>query len=158
MTVNGVGRYQWLSTTKSELTDEIFIALRCQNAFARGAIKIRDIMIIEYQDGMENWDIPYFEGMQSVKMPVLTTTGNNLFDGEIETGSIDGIGRLVNSNIRIRSVNYTKVAPLTKYYFKCSNVDYVLKAYYAYDEDKDFIEQIITSNNYFTTKEELSIY
>ena len=26
-------------------------------------------------------DIPYFEGMQSVKMPVLTTTGKNLFDG-----------------------------------------------------------------------------
>jgi len=32
------------------------------------------IMVIEYQEGMENWDIPYFEGMQSVKMPVLTTT------------------------------------------------------------------------------------
>lgn len=37
-------------------------------------------MIIEYQDGMENWDIPYFDGMQSVKMPVLQTTGKNLFD------------------------------------------------------------------------------
>ena len=80
MIVNGVGRYQWLSTTKSELTDEMFIVLRSQNAHARGAIKIRDIMIIEYREGMENWDIPYFEGMQSVKMPVLTTTGKNLFD------------------------------------------------------------------------------
>ena len=80
MIVNGVGRYQWLSTTKSELTDEIFMALRCQNALARGAIKIRDFMIIEYQEGMENWDIPYFEGMQSVRMPVLTTCGKNLFD------------------------------------------------------------------------------
>ena len=30
-----------------------------------------------------NVDIPYFEGMQSVKMPVLTTTGKNLFDGNI---------------------------------------------------------------------------
>ena len=37
-------------------------------------------MLIEYQEGMENWDIPYFTGMQSVKMPVLTTTGKNLFD------------------------------------------------------------------------------
>lgn len=74
MIVNGVGRYQWVSTTKSELTDEIFIVLRSQNANARGAIKIRDIMIIEYQEGMENWDIPYFEGMQSVEMPVLTTS------------------------------------------------------------------------------------
>lgn len=40
---------------------------------------ILDFMTIEYQDGMENWDIPYFEGMQSVKMPVLTTTGKNLW-------------------------------------------------------------------------------
>lgn len=78
MIVNGVGRYQWLSTTKSELTDEIFMALRCQNALARGAIKIRDIMIIEYQQGMENWDISYFEGMASCKMPTLHTNGKNL--------------------------------------------------------------------------------
>ena len=43
-------------------------------------ISVEDIMLIEYQEGMENWDIPYFEveGMQSVKMPVLTTTGKNI--------------------------------------------------------------------------------
>ena len=40
------------------------------------------ILFIEYKDGMENWDIPYFEGMQSVKLPVLTTIGKNLFDKE----------------------------------------------------------------------------
>ena len=80
MIINGVGRYQWLSTTKSELTDEIFIVLRSQNAHARGAIKIRDIMIIEYQEGMENWNIPYFEGMTSCKVPILHTVGKNLFD------------------------------------------------------------------------------
>lgn len=44
-----------------------------------GYVKYR-VMMIEYQEGMENWDIPYFEGMQSVKMPVLTTTGKNLFN------------------------------------------------------------------------------
>ena len=41
-----------------------------------------DLMIIEYQEGMENWDIPYFEGMQSVKVPVLTTTGKNLIPND----------------------------------------------------------------------------
>ena len=43
-------------------------------------ISVEDIMLIEYQEGMENWDIPYFEveGIQSVKMPVLTTTGKNI--------------------------------------------------------------------------------
>lgn len=92
MIVNGVGRYQWLSTTKSELTDEIFMALRCQNAFARGAIKIRDIMIIEYQEGMEEWDIPYFEGMASCKMPILRTIGKNLCDNSKNfIGNINGV-------------------------------------------------------------------
>ena len=36
------------------------------------------LMIIEGDH--TNEDIPYFEGMQSVKLPVLTTTGKNLFD------------------------------------------------------------------------------
>ena len=38
---------------------------------------VDDIMVIEYEDSMENWDIPYFTGMTSCKMPVLTTTGKN---------------------------------------------------------------------------------
>ena len=50
------------------------------SAFGTETVILEDIMLLEYQDGMENWDIPYFEGMQSVKMPVLTTTGKNLFD------------------------------------------------------------------------------
>lgn len=94
MIINGVGRYQWLSTTKSELTDEIFIVLRSQNAHARGAIKIRDIMIIEYPEGMENWDIPYFEGMQSVKMPALTTSNEDGTKTNILT---------VNEDVTLRS-------------------------------------------------------
>ena len=43
---------------------------------------VKGLKVLEYQEGMENWDIPYFEGMQSVKMPALTTTGKNLFDKE----------------------------------------------------------------------------
>ena len=105
MIINGVGRYQWLSTTKSELTDEIFIVLRSQNAHARGAIKIRDIMIIEYQQGMENWDIPYFEGMQSVKFPVLSTTGKNLLD-------INKLADINNHTATLTTATYTIAYPL----------------------------------------------
>lgn len=39
-------------------------------------IEFNDIMVLE--GDYTNIDIPYFEGMQSVKMPVLTTTGKNL--------------------------------------------------------------------------------
>lgn len=38
------------------------------------------ILLIEYQEGMETWDIPYFEGMQSVRIPVLKSIGKNLVD------------------------------------------------------------------------------
>lgn len=38
------------------------------------------LMIIKYQEGMENWDIPYFEGLCDVKAPTLKNVGKNLFD------------------------------------------------------------------------------
>lgn len=37
-----------------------------------------DIVCVEYQEGMENWDIPYFEGMASVQTPTIQTCGKNL--------------------------------------------------------------------------------
>lgn len=42
------------------------------------SIQFKDIMIIE--GDYTNVDIPYFEGMKSVKMPVLQTTGKNLLN------------------------------------------------------------------------------
>ena len=51
------------------------------------------VLVLEYQDGMENWDIPYFTGMQSVKMPVLKTSNINQWDGkkisDLETDYIE---------------------------------------------------------------------
>lgn len=41
-------------------------------------LKIANIVVME--GDYTNVDIPYFEGMTSVKMPVLTTTGKNMFD------------------------------------------------------------------------------
>ena len=151
MIVNGVGHYQWLSTTKSELTDEIFIVLRSQNADARGAIKIRDIMIIEYQQGMENWDIPYFEGMQSVKMPVLTTTGKNLFNGNLtKGGATTSVGRPYEecfssiSNIRA----YSELIKTNGNSIAISLSDSTKKyALYQYDDNKCYISGSVWSSN-----------
>ena len=41
-------------------------------------LKYNNMQVFEYQEGMENWDIPYFEGMISCKMPTLHTVGNNI--------------------------------------------------------------------------------
>ena len=140
MIINGVGRYQWLSTTKSELTDEIFIVLRSQNANARGAIKIRDIMIIEYQEGMENWDIPYFEGMQSVKMPVLKATGKNLFYSTFNYGFISDANGIINTNAKDwLSSDYVK---LNKGTYTTSSYEPFngTKKIAIYDDNKTFIK------------------
>ena len=61
-------------------------------------VRIKNAMIIEYSDGMENYDIPYFNGVGKVKAPYIknyTETKSNLagivlknyFDGEWERGS-----------------------------------------------------------------------
>lgn len=67
---------------------------------------------------MENWDIPYFEGMQSVKMPVLTTYGKNIFDGQVENNKeINGNTGVVSKGGRTIPVNFIKVEPNTTYTF-----------------------------------------
>ena len=69
--------------------------------------------IVEYQEGMENWDIPYFEGMKSVKMPVLTTSGVNVFseDNRMEYGAW-AINGPVSTTSEIRCKN--KYTPFPK--------------------------------------------
>ena len=47
-------------------------------------LTFNNLMIIE--GDYTNVDIPFFEGMKSVQMPVLKTTGKNLFDGELISG------------------------------------------------------------------------
>ena len=63
-------------TTKAEIINDVMLRLRSSSEDVIGFDC--NILLLEYQEGMENWDIPYFEGMKSVKMPVLTTTGKNL--------------------------------------------------------------------------------
>lgn len=36
------------------------------------------LSVFEYVDGMENWEIPYFDGLCDVKMPILRNTGKNI--------------------------------------------------------------------------------
>ena len=45
---------------------------------------VKGLMIFEYQEGMENWNIPYFEGMTSCKMPILKSV-NQMFDYSLAT-------------------------------------------------------------------------
>ena len=86
-----------------------------------------------------NVDIPYFEGMASVKAPVLTTTGKNLFDGKLEKGSIyTSTGQ--NANAESLRSDYIKVKPDTLYIIS-SNLNYS-SLIYTYDESKNYIKAL----------------
>ena len=76
-------------------------------------------MIIEYQQGMENCDIPYFEGLCDVKMPILRNVGKNLSDGKLETGRYtQAEGEKFTDASAVRTINKIKVKPSTKYYLR----------------------------------------
>lgn len=71
-------------------------------------------LVVECQGDVENYDIPYGE-LVSVKLPVLTTTGKNLFDGKVENGkNINSSGQVGTGN-RTIPVNFIKVTPNTDY-------------------------------------------
>lgn len=119
-------------TTNSliEINEQVLFLAISPSTPAGTKIIVSNPMIIEYQEDMENWDIPYFEGMQSVKMPVLTTTGKNIVNEkiwEIETEEeeyqcllFDGFVTtdLKSGNPIIIPVNVKKGK---KYTLKCKN-------------------------------------
>lgn len=90
------------------------ITLRTNTGDFSGSITFKP-MILEYVEGMENWDIPYFEGMQSVQMPVLTTTGKNLWNGEYENGYISPTDGYIPQTTDVRTTKWIKCKPNTTY-------------------------------------------
>lgn len=77
-----------LSTTRDDLRWGAYIQFAQDNVSEseRGVVKIRQ-MLIEYQQGMENWDIPYFTGICDSKMPILRNVGKNLLTREYALNS-----------------------------------------------------------------------
>ena len=108
---------------------------------------VSDVMLIEYQDGMENWDIPYFEGIQSVKTPVLTTIGKNLFDKTKITADklIVGGGAAMTST----GSAFTDYIPVEagKTYFRNGGGGTIA----VYDTDKNFIERAAAAARFTAT-------
>lgn len=103
-------------------------------------ISLEDTMLIEYQDGMENWDIPYFEGMQSVKLPVLKTIGKNLWCSNYTIGKfIDDNGDVADSsNIHVALEDFIPIRGGADVIFSNSITIHGVKIY-EYDNNKKFI-------------------
>ena len=84
---------------------------------------VKGLMIFEYVEGMENWDIPYIEGMASCKMPVLSSVGKNLLQTQptLSVGSINpSTGEELNQYTNESRTGYIDVSKLP-YPFKMSH-------------------------------------
>ena len=100
------------------------------------------IIFIEYQDGMENWDIPYFEGMKSVQMPVLTSSGKNLFNVELEQGSVNtNNGSLIETMYAIRSKDFIKLSSNETFTISKSNGTQIITVA-IYDKNYKFVKAL----------------
>ena len=131
ITINGNGVYKIIRETKDDLLNISSVLFTAHNPETTSGTYDMKIMIIEYQEGMENWNIPYFEGMQSVKMPVLTTIGRNVlnpkrFVSTINTSSNDGV--VININNQIEDLNFRSLydeltLPVDTYTITCEVVN-----------------------------------
>ena len=126
-----VGRIVATETTPSTILTNYF------NAQTRMGSSCKfKLMVIEYQEGMENWDIPYFTGMQSVKMPVLTTIGKNLFDGEYHANKyVDTENGMLRDSSNSHATDFILIRGFES--ITCSNEGY--EAFAFYNENKIFI-------------------
>ena len=97
-------------------------------------------MIIEYQEGMESWDIPYFEGMQSIGVPILTTTGKNLFDkSKVKYNTIIHPEGQEEANNLYMSSDFINVEPNENY------ISNNMGVIFYYDKNRNFIDKIDNS-------------
>ena len=114
------------------------------------------VVIIEGNHTQEY--IPYFEGMQSVKMPVLTTTGKNLLnfnsnnvDKYYGFDAMSGYGEKKGIEVGKSSVKFTKTASAFGFVIKdlIPNTKYVL----SYDVDNN--STLTLNNNYIAWKKHI---
>ena len=133
--VKGVGESGIINKLYNRGKDVNSLRIYIQNG-STGTATVSDIICVIGNVVSQN--IPYFEGMQSVKMPVLKATGKNLFDGKLEYGIINGNnGLLYDSNdyVRIQDfipINYEEIT-YTVINEQCG------LSFYFYDKDKKFI-------------------
>lgn len=130
---NEVGLVKLKITTLNNLNGKK-ISLYVRSNVTSGEIKIKSIMLLE--GDYTNVDIPYFDGMQSVKMPVLkSVSSTNLYvmDELLDEKVI--IGNFENS-----STDFIRVYPNEKIFFSTQK-DYNYARFY--DENKQPIGDYI---------------
>ena len=121
-----------------------------------------DVMFIPYQEGMEEWDIPYFEGLCDVKMPILRNVGKNL----LSIQDYSPKGTLTNVEVTRNTLKATvegvwhgfeyilQLKPNTEYTFSFERDSDTVKGYIRHPENKGWTGGYGGYSNYtFTTRD-----
>lgn len=116
-----------------------------KSAILKGNTKYRDI---DTGDILDTFDETKNLELVSVKMTVLTVTGKNLFDGELEDGYISDTGNNVEWSGFKRSVNLIKINPKLKYTIS-KNSSHLGRTFsiFQYDCNKQFISTYYISSD-----------
>ena len=114
--IGGVGVFKRTFTLSSEVTE-----YNCYtDTSTTGSANVKCVLL-EYQEGMENWDFPYFEGLCDVKSPILTNVGKNLFDKskvkreKYQNYNISNGAFSITDHSNYKVTDYIRVKPNTPY-------------------------------------------
>ena len=119
----------------TEATIDNVVPYAYKSAILRGNTKYCDI---DTGDILDTFDETKNLKLVSVQMPVLTTTGKNLFDGKLEYGLLNNKdGSPMNSNDYVRSQNFIPI--------NCKRITFAVingecgLSFCFYDKNKNFI-------------------
>lgn len=141
---NKIGVFPY--TTLTDVTDatvENVVPYAYKSAVLKGSTKYRDI---DTGDVLDTFDETKNLELVSVQMPVLTTTGKNLFDGELSKGYLTDATGQPTSKIGLYSTNYMKCSPNSIYTISGTLND-LPPRFYFYDSDKNYLGCYVTSDN-----------
>ena len=120
-----------------------------ESATLYGKTQYHDTTADVYYDSMPEDTTGMTLELVSVKMPILTTTGKNLFNEEWKDGyGIDNDGNEYSNSSQSITNNFVLVKPNTSYKYSNTNVQMWLK---EYDKNKKLIKFTNFNETYFIT-------
>lgn len=117
--VKSNGIYRGILTTSNVISTSNFVIKGLKNQWEGSGSSLRsltisNIMCVEYQNGMENWDLPYFEDYQVMKPVQVESINKNLQpQGTYTTNTSNNVSTLNDVN------GYIRVVPGKKYRISC---------------------------------------
>ena len=129
--VKSNGIYRGVLTTSNVISTSNFVVKGLGNQWEGSTstsrkLTISQIMCIEYQNGMENWDLPYFEDYQVMKPLKVQSVNKNLFDtANMFSSYKTTISEVTTNSFRLTGIDSNATYKNTQFLFDVKpNTDY----------------------------------